>query len=293
MFPRLFDFGRISLPTFGVLAALGLILGLLICVKLAAREGIDPDRAWNLGILSIISAVIGSKLMLLVTDWAGWSTQLPIIFSRTTFTALLHGDRAAPGVGAALSLIQAAGVWYGGVLLGSAVAALYMRRHRMPMLKTFDAYAPGIAFGHIIGRIGCFAAGCCYGRPTDKPWGVTFTNTIAHDYAGTPLNIPLHPTQLYEAAANAVIFILVLSLFKRKTFDGQVVGAYLFLYGIARYFLEFFRDDPERGSVFGGAMTLTQLIALCLVVTGGLLWLRRPSHRTAPSTPAPPAPATT
>ncbi|MDP9269077.1 MAG: prolipoprotein diacylglyceryl transferase, partial [Acidobacteriota bacterium] len=272
MFPRLLDFGRISLPTFGVLAALGLILGLLICVKMAEREGIDPDRAWNLGILSIIAAVIGSKLMLLVTDWPGWSPELPVIFSRATLSALLHGDRQAPGVTAALVFLQAAGVWYGGVLLGSAVAALYMWRHRMPLLKTFDAYAPGIAFGHIIGRIGCFAAGCCYGRPTDEPWGVTFTSPIAHDYAGTPLNIPLHPAQLYEAAANAAIFALVLWFYRRKTFDGQVVGAYLFLYGVARYFLEFFRDDPERGSVFGGAMTLTQLIAICLVITGGLLW---------------------
>ena len=280
MFPRLLDFGRISLPTFGVLAAVGLILGLLLCVKLAEREGIDPDRAWNLGILSIIAAVVGSKLMLLVTDWAGWSPALPVIFSRPTFSALLHGDWKAPGVTAALVFIQAAGVWYGGVLLGSAVAALYMWRHRMPALKTFDAFVPGIAFGHIIGRIGCFAAGCCYGRPTDKPWGVTFTNPLAHDYAGTPLNIALHPTQLYEAAANAAIFVIVLSLYRRKTFDGQVAGAYLFLYGVARYFLEFFRDDPERGSVFGGAMTLTQLIAICLVITGGLLWIRRPAAPT-------------
>jgi phosphatidylglycerol---prolipoprotein diacylglyceryl transferase len=158
---------------------------------------------------------------------------------------------------------------------------LYMWRHHMPVLKTFDAYAPGIAFGHIVGRVGCFAAGCCYGRPTSLPWGVTFTNPLANELSGTPLGVALHPTQLYEAAANAGIFLLLLWLFRHKRFDGQVLGAYFFLYGVARYLLEFFRDDPERGSVFGGAMTVTQLIALCLVVAGGLLWLRRPVSRAA------------
>ncbi|MBI2679300.1 MAG: prolipoprotein diacylglyceryl transferase [Candidatus Koribacter versatilis] len=284
MLPRLLDLGRISLPTYGVLSALGLILGLLICVKLAKREGIDPDRAWNLGILSIVAAVLGSKLMLLVTDWSGVTAELPGIFTRQTFSALLHGNTQDRHAAAALSLIQAGGVWYGGLLFGSLVAILYMWRHRLPVLKTFDAYAPGIAFGHIIGRIGCFAAGCCYGKPTDEPWGVTFTNPLAAYYSGTPLNVRIHPTQLYEAAANSVIFLVLLWLFRRKKFDGQVLGAYFFLYGVARYFLEFYRDDPERGSVFGGAMSVTQLIALCLVVTGGLLWLRRTAPQPVPAT---------
>jgi phosphatidylglycerol:prolipoprotein diacylglycerol transferase len=284
MFPRLLDLGRISLPTYGVLSATGLILGLLICVRLARREGIDPDRAWNLGILSIVAAVLGSKLMLLATDWTAITAQLPYIFTTQTFSALLHGNTKDPRAAQALALIQAGGVWYGGLLFGSFVAILYMWRHRMPVLKTFDAYAPGIAFGHIIGRIGCFAAGCCYGKPTTEPWGVTFTNPLAHFYSDTPLNIRIHPTQLYEAAANAIIFGILLWLFRRKRFDGEVLGAYFFLYGVARYFLEFYRDDPERGSVFNGAMSVTQLIALCLVVTGGLLWLRRPSPQPAPAT---------
>src|SRR3954468_15580362 len=269
MFPRLLDLGRISLPTYGVLSALGLILGLLICVKIAKREGLDPDRAWNLGMYSIIAAVIGSKLMLLVTDWAAATEALRLALS---------GDRAA-----AKGVLQAGGVWYGGLLFGSLIAILYMRRYRMPVLKTFDAYSPGIAFGHILGRVGCFAAGCCYGKPTAEPWGITFTNPLARYYSDTPLNIPLHPTQLYEAAANVAIFGVLLWLFRRKSFDGQVLGAYFFLYGIARYFLEFFRDDPQRGSLFGGAMSITQLIALCLVVTGGILWLRRGAPHAAPS----------
>ncbi|HTK95686.1 MAG TPA: prolipoprotein diacylglyceryl transferase [Terriglobales bacterium] len=277
MLPRLFHLGGFSLPTYGALSAIGLIVGLLICVKLAEREGIDSDRAWNLGVIAIIAAILGSKLMLLITDWDFWVKQLPLVFNRETLSALLHHDTSNEHLAALLVLIQAGGVWYGGVLFGSLVALLYMLRHKMPVLKTFDAYAPGIAFGHIIGRVGCFAAGCCYGKPTDKPWGVIFTNPLANYYSGTPLNVALHPTQLYEALANTAIFGLLVWLFRHKKFDGQVLGAYFFLYGVARYCLEFYRDDPERGSVFGGAMTLTQLIALCLVVAGGLLWLRRPA----------------
>lgn len=284
MFPRLFQFGNFSLPTYGVLSAAGLLLGLLICVRLAKREGIDPDRAWDLGIWSIVSAILGSKLFLFLTDWHEHAQLVAAAFSRETLPALLRWDLQNEHAGAAFVLIQAGGVWYGGVLLGSAVAWLYMRRHKMPVLKTFDAYTPGIAFGHIIGRLGCFAAGCCYGRPTDRPWGVTFTDPIAHLQSGTPLGVPLHPTQLYEAATNTLIFLAVLWLFRRKSFDGQVLGAYFFLYGVARYFLEFFRDDPQRGLVFGGAMTVTQLIALCLVAAGGLLWLRRPTARPASAT---------
>lgn len=283
MFPRLFHIGNFSLPTYGVLSAAGLLIGLFLCVKLAKREGIDPDRAWDLGIWSIISAILGSKLMLFVTDWHAHAELVALAFSRQTVAALLHRNLQDPHAAAAFVLLQAGGVWYGGLLFGSAVAWLYMRRHRMPVLKTFDAYTPGIAFGHIIGRIGCFAAGCCYGRPTDKPWGVTFTNPLAFQNSGTPLGVPLHPTQLYEAGTNTVIFLAVLWLFRHKRFDGQVLGAYFFLYGVTRYFLEFFRDDPERGSVFGGAMSATQLIALCLVVAGGLLWMRRSAARSAPA----------
>lgn len=277
MYPRLFHLGNFSLPTYGVLSAAGLLLGLVICVRLAKREGIDPDRAWDLGIWSILSAILGSKLMLFATDWHSHVKLVGDAFARETLPALLRWDLQNPHAAAAFVLIQAGGVWYGGLLLGSAVAWLYMRRHKMPVLKVFDAYTPGIAFGHILGRLGCFAAGCCYGRPTDKPWGVTFTNPLAYLQSGTPLGVPLHPTQLYEAGANTLIFLAVLWLFRRKTFDGQVLGAYFFLYGVARYFLEFFRDDPQRGSLFGGAMSTTQLIALCLVALGGVLWLRRPA----------------
>jgi phosphatidylglycerol---prolipoprotein diacylglyceryl transferase len=135
--------------------------------------------------------------------------------------------------------------------------------------------------GHAIGRLGCFAAGCCYGKPTSHWWGVTFTNPLANLNSDTPLNVPLQPTQLFESAVELGLFLLLMWMFKRRRFDGQVFGAYLFLYGIARYFLEFIRDDPGRGSVFGGAMSGTQLISICLVLAGGLIWWLRPAQRSS------------
>lgn len=275
MFPRLVDFGNLALPTYGVLSAIGLVLGLMICVHLAKREGIDPERAWNMGIIAILAAIAGSKLLLFLNDWGYYSQQLPQIFSLATLRAIFSARWGDPYVRALIVTMQAGGVWYGGLLLGLAAAIVYMRWRKMPVLKTMDAFAPGIAFGHILGRAGCFAAGCCYGTPTQLPWGVTFTSPIANYLSGTPLGVRLHPTQLYEAGASALIFVFLLWLLPRKRFDGQVMGAYFFLYGVARYFLEFVRDDPERGSVFGGAMTVTQLIAIVMVVIGGAMWMRR------------------
>jgi phosphatidylglycerol:prolipoprotein diacylglycerol transferase len=151
----------------------------------------------------------------------------------------------------------------------------------MPPLATLDCFAPGLALGHSIGRLGCFAAGCCYGKPTKLPWGVTFTNPLASALVGTPLGIPLEPTQLFESAVELANFFILYWLIRHKKFDGQVIGAYMFIYGFARYFLEFLRGDPGRGSLFGGIMTGTQLIAILMVVTGGALWLRRGIHHRA------------
>jgi phosphatidylglycerol:prolipoprotein diacylglycerol transferase len=253
MLPYLFEVGRFGLPTYGVMAALGLLAGLWVVVRLARRAGLDPDHAWNLGILAILSAIVGAKLLLVVTDWGHYGS-LSVIFS--------------------LGFLQAGGVFYGGLLGALLACTLYVRRYGLPVLKTADVFAPGIALGHGIGRLGCFAAGCCYGRMTDLPWAVTFTNPTASALVGTPLNVPLHPTQVYEFLVEMVNFGILMWLFRRKSFDGQVMGAYLFLYGFARYFLEFVRDDPERGDFFG-IMTMTQFISILLVMAGGALWVYR------------------
>ena len=255
MFPRLFHIGNFNLPTYGLLVATGVIVGLYVSAKLSERQGIDPEKAWNLGILVVLGAIVGAKVLLIINDFGYYSQHPGELFS--------------------LTVLQAGGVFYGGVITGLALSVWYMHKNHMPWLRTMDAFAPGLALGHSIGRIGCFAAGCCYGKPTDHWWGVTFTNPLAQHLVGTPLNKPLEPTQLFESAIELANFFVLYWLIKRKKFEGQVMGTYLFVYGIARYFLEFIRDDPDRGSVFGGAMTGTQLISICMVIVGGILWLRR------------------
>jgi phosphatidylglycerol:prolipoprotein diacylglycerol transferase len=169
------------------------------------------------------------------------------------------------------------------LLAAFAAAGWYVWRHKMPALGTCDAFAPGLALGHAIGRIGCFAAGCCYGKETHHWWGVVFHNPLANSITGTPLGVPLEPTQLFESAVELANFFFLMWLLKRRKFEGQVIGAFMFIYGVARFFLEYLRDDPGRGSVFGGAMTGTQLIAVGLVLAGGLIWWLRPGSKAVPA----------
>ena len=232
--------------------AIGVLLGLWISVRNSERQGIDPDKAWNFGILVVLAGIVGSKVLYVIYEWNHSYVKWSDIFSVNT--------------------LRAGGVFSGGLLAAMVAAAWYIRKEKMPALATCDAFSPGLAIGHAIGRLGCFAAGCCWGRPTHAWWGVTFTNPLAHEVVGTPLNEALEPTQLFESAVELANFFLLMWMFRRKKFDGQVFGAYLVLYGVARFFLEFLRGDPGRGEVFGGLMTGTQLIAIGLVVLGGVIW---------------------
>jgi phosphatidylglycerol---prolipoprotein diacylglyceryl transferase len=257
VFPRLFHIGNFNLPTYGLLVALGVLIGLWISVRNSEKQGINGDDAWNFGILVVLCGIIGAKILYIINDWSYYT--------------------AHPGEVFSLGTLQAGGVFSGGLIAALAAAAWYIRKHNMPALGTCDAFSPGLALGHAIGRVGCFAAGCCYGKPTHHFWGVTFTNPLARAWVGTPLNESLEPTQLFESAVELANFFILMWMLKRKKFDGQVFAAYLILYGVARYFLEFIRDDPGRGSVFGGLMTGTQLISICLVITGSLIWYLRSS----------------
>lgn len=266
MFPQLFHIGSFFLPTYGFLVSLGVLLGLWLSVRNSEKLGYNGDKAWNLGILVVLCGILGAKILYIVNEWGYYSTHTGEIFSINT--------------------LQAGGVFSGGLLAAFIAAAWYVRKNHMPALGTCDAFSPGLAFGHALGRIGCFAAGCCYGKPTGHWWGVTFHNPLANSITGTPLGIPLEPTQLFESAVEFANFFFLMWLLKRRKFDGQVFGAFLFIYGIARFFLEFLRDDPGRGSVFGGVMSGTQLIAVGLVIAGGLIWWLRPGAKTSSARPA-------
>jgi phosphatidylglycerol:prolipoprotein diacylglycerol transferase len=260
VFPRLFHIGSFAPPTYGFLVAIGVLSGLIVTVKLARSQKLDPDAAWNLGVLVVLAAIVGAKVLLIINDFSWYMAHPADIFS--------------------LSMLQAGGVFYGGLLAAIGTAIYYVRKHHMPVLRTCDTFAPGIALGHAIGRIGCFAAGCCYGKHTEQFWGVTFTNPLAQQFSGTPLGISLYPTQLIESIVEFLNFLFLVWLLRNKKFEGQVIGSYLFIYGVARFFIEFLRGDPDRGSVFGGAITGTQFISILLVIAGGLLWMKRTKNVT-------------
>ena len=240
MYPRLFEFGPLTLYTYGVLLAAAYLVGLKLAMVRAKARGLDANRVLDLGIYIIISALVGAKLLLLVTDFR-------------TF-------RADPRE--LLTLARSGGVFYGGLILAVIVALWYIRRVGLPLWTTCDVFAPGIALGHVVGRFGCFFAGCCYGKPTMKPWGITFTDPFAQSNVGTPLGIPLHPTQLYEAGAELLILIVLLVTERKgRPFPGRTFWLYMLLYAITRFIIEFFRGD-ERGTVF--MFSTSQFISLLL-----------------------------
>jgi phosphatidylglycerol---prolipoprotein diacylglyceryl transferase len=253
MHPVLFQIGSITIYTYGVLAAVGFLVGLWLAYRQAPRAGLNPHGVWNLGVYGILAALLMSKMWLIFSAWDYYVAHPSEIFSMATF--------------------QSAGTFYGGIMGGIVWVVLYTRFQKMPLLAVLDVVAAPIALGHAIGRIGCFVAGCCYGKPTSLPWGVTFTSPVAQTIAGTPLNVSLHPTQLYEAGAEFLNFLLIW-LGARQRFTGQLIGAYFVLYGIERGTIEFFRGDPGRTMMFHGTVSLMQIVSAVLIVAGASLWWR-------------------
>lgn len=259
MHPRLFTvpafdlFGRnvgpLIMPTYGILLVLGMLAGLWIVTRQARKAGLAPDTISDMAVYAIIAGLIGAKVMLLIVEWPFYS----------------RNPREL------LSLFQSGGVFYGGLLGAIPVAFWYARRHHLDGWKTADVLAPGVVVGQAVGRLGCFMAGCCYGRPTDVPWAVTFTDLYANRNVGTPLDTPLHPTQIYESLACFLILGILLWMAPRKRFHGQVVLAYVSLYAVARFVIERFRGDAIRGFVLGGRLSTSQAIAIAMIVAVALV----------------------
>jgi phosphatidylglycerol:prolipoprotein diacylglycerol transferase len=246
--PELFEIGRFTVYTYGVLLAAAYLIGLKYATVRARARGLDPARTLDLGIYIIISALIGAKLLLVLVEF----------------------DTFRRNPGELLTLARSGGVFYGGLILAVGVALWYMRRHRFPVWTTCDAFAPAIALGHAIGRLGCLAAGCCYGSITSMPWAVTFTDPRAAANVGTPLNEPLHPVQLYESGAELLVLGLLLATERRgRPFPGRTFWLYLLLYGVSRFVIEFFRGDP-RGMVFG-VLSTSQFISILVVPLSAIM----------------------
>ncbi len=260
--------GPFTLHTYGVLLAIAFLAGLWVASRQAKRDGLDAGRITDMAVWVLIAGLLGAKAMLLAVDWR--------YFSRNPRELL--------------SLFQSGGVFYGGLLAGILVAWLYARHYQLPGWRTADVLAPGVVIGQAIGRLGCFSAGCCWGKPAQVPWAVTFTDVYAARAVGTPMDTPLHPSQLYESLAAFLIFFSLLWLAPRKRFHGQVTLVYVALYSAVRFGLEFLRGDLERGTWFGGLLSTSQIAALLLLL-GVALVLPRLRRGQAVTTPAAPAPA--
>lgn len=258
MYPELFHIS--FLHTYGVLVAIAFLAGLWMAGRLGRRAGLNPEAVSNLGIYCALAAILGAKIMMFIVDLPHYIQNPGEIFTFAT--------------------LEAGGVFYGGLIAALAMAWWYMWRMNLPPLTTTDVFAPGIALGHGIGRLGCFSAGCCWGRETHVPWAVTFTNPAANDITGVPLNRPLHPTQLYEAFAEFVIFAILYWRANRAHRKGEIIGLYLLLYSTARFVNEFFRVH-EQGNLFNGPLDTSQWISIGLFGLGLYFWRGRAVARPA------------
>lgn len=255
MYPILYKLGPINIYTYGFLLAVAFLSAILVGGREAQRLGLPKGRFYDLCFYIILAALVGSRLLYVIVN-LGFFIENPLkIFS----------------------MWEGGLVFHGGLIAAVLVAFLYMRRHRLPYGATFDALAVGMPLGQFFGRLGCFMAGCCFGRPTDLPWAVTFT----HPETLCPLRVPIHPAQLYESFLDFGVFLVLLWLRKRKRFNGQILFTYFCLAGIVRFFVEFFRAstaiDP-RGPELLFNMPATQVGALGIALISGAAlgwgWLR-------------------
>ncbi len=247
MFPKLISIGTFYIPTYGVLVALGFLAGLGTALRLARRAGLPAEKITNLAVYCAMAGILGAKLFMFLFDLGDYIRNPGQIFT--------------------LDTLQAAGVFHGGFIAAFLLAVFYMRRQALPVFRTMDVFAPGIAIGQAIGRLGCFAAGCCWGKECSLPWGVRFRSDFA---APVPLDKTLHPVQLYESAADLIIFAVLYRRATQKHPAGQVIGLYMVLYSTARFVIEFFREHEQA---LVGPFSLTQWIALAVLVTGAMILL--------------------
>ncbi|GHN00765.1 prolipoprotein diacylglyceryl transferase [Cytophagales bacterium WSM2-2] len=240
MHPILFHLGSLTIYTYGFLIAIGATLaGSYMWWQGKKRYGISFDQANLLFVLLILAGVIGGKLFMIFESPSFYFSHPRELLSANGF------------------------VFYGSLITCIVTMLWYFHKNKLPVTGMLDIMAVVTCIVHVFGRLGCFNAGCCYGKPTQSFTGVIFTDPQCQ---AQPLNTPLHPTQLYEAGSVFLILIILVTLERRKKFDGQVFLVYLMLYAIARSIIELFRGDIERGFVIDGFLSYSQFISLLLVM---------------------------
>jgi len=256
MYPVLIKLGPLTLHSYGFFMALGVAFGLWFIYRQAKKQELDAPKLLDAAFYIIIISLIGAKLVLLLGNFAYYIKNPKELFW----------------------IARSGGVFQGGLVFGILFALWYFRRKRIPTWIAADIAAPALALGHGFGRIGCFMAGCCFGKECALPWGVVFQSEYAHNLTGITLQTPLHPVQLYEAALNFINFLILYVFLRKKTFDGQIFPLYIINYSIIRYITEFFRGDhAEKVFLFKGPSALLtisypQFFCLLGLVAGILLY---------------------
>ena len=235
MYPILIEFGFFKIFTYGLLVATGFLVAILLASSRAEKEGLDSQKVLDLCFYVMVSALLGARLLYVIVEYRYFLDSPLEIFK----------------------FWKGGLVFYGGLILGVLISLWYLKRNQMPMWKTADLLAPSIALGQLIGRWGCFFAGCCYGKKTDVAWGITFTDPRSL----APLEISLHPTQVYLSLNAVFIFMFLMWLSKRKVFDGQILWSYGILYSIGRFVIEYFRGD-DRGFPVEQVLSTSQFVGV-------------------------------
>lgn len=235
MYPVLFHYGIFTIYTYGFFVALGVISGISLARSEAGRVGIDPDKIMDLCFYIILSAIFGARLLYVATN-LDFFTHYPLEIIKIWNGGL---------------------VFYGGFIAALVAAVVIVRVYRLPLARTADIAGLAVPLGQFFGRIGCLSAGCCYGKTCDLPWAVTF-----HNFASLArIGVPLHPTQMYSAASNFSIFMILFLMRKHKRFDGQIFWLYVLMYGVMRSIIEIYRGD-FRGAYIFGILSISQAIGL-------------------------------
>jgi phosphatidylglycerol:prolipoprotein diacylglycerol transferase len=245
--PIAFQLGPLTIHWYGVMIALAFLAGLWTATLRARHEKIPGEKIADVTLWLMMGGIAGARFVYVTTYWREEFADQPF---KEVF------------------MVQHGGLVYYGGFIGAALAGMiYIRWKKLSLWKTADVLAPSIALGSVFGRIGCLLNGCCYGRPTDLPWGLTFTNPQAHELSGTPLGIPLHPTEIYDALLNLALYGFLAWLFRRKKFDGQIFATYLICYAVTRSITEYFRGDYSDLHYHLG-LTPAQWIGVPIFVTG-------------------------
>jgi phosphatidylglycerol---prolipoprotein diacylglyceryl transferase len=240
MYPVLFNIGDLSIYSYGFMIALGSIAGVAYMAMQGKKEvGLTFDQANALFLCIFAAAFVGGKFFLFLEDASHYTE---------------HPRKLLTGRGF---------VFYGSFLFTIPTMLWYFKKNKLPTFKMLDIMAMTTCVVHFFGRIGCFLAGCCYGKPTDLFFGVVFTDKACY---AEPLNTSLFPTQLFEAIYIFIVAMILLYVRERRSFYGQLFLLYIFLYAVGRSFLEIFRGDSERGYVIGEYISHSQLIAFILIL---------------------------